>query len=262
MQQCQRPVSRSMHGESENLHKSPNPGLAGRYSARAGTVFPPHEHREWEFVFYTRGSARVQQASDAIHATAGILVMTPPGVTHTEIAETDYSNVHLQVFAPADERWPVWVRDDAAGGMARVFELLADEAPSEHAMRALLFDQLEILIERASAAGATTSPQRALVLRAERRLRSRIADPFTLASLAGELGVASSTLRQAFARERGVSPRDRFIEIRMQHALARLRTSTLTLEHIAMITGFSSASHLSRAIKQATGRTPRELRRD
>jgi AraC-like DNA-binding protein len=243
------------------LHKSPSPGVAGRYAARAGMVFPTHAHRDWEFVYYTRGSVRVSQGDESLIATAGMLVMTPPGTPHSETAQTDYSNHYLQVVADPRFPWPTMVRDDAAGNMSRVLESLTEEDPTEEVMRGLLFQQLNILIERAGPAGTPASPRRQLVLRAERRFRDRVSEPFTLAALAGELGVSTSTLRSAFAEERGMSPRDRFMELRMQHVLARLRTSTLTLDNLAMLTGFSSASHLSRAVRQATGRSPREIRR-
>lgn len=241
---------------------SPTPGGAGRYSASAGAVFPSHAHREWEFVFYTRGSAVVRQGGEDIPVTAGTLVTTGPGVTHRETAIAGYSNIYLQVFADPGATFPTVVRDDAAGGMARVLESLVDEDPAEVRMRALLLAQLELLISRLSAAPATSNPQRELVVRAERRLRDRLSKPFPLSALAAELGAAPSTLRAAFVRERGMPPRDRFQEIRMQQALAQLRGSTLTLEHIARITGFSSASHLSRSVQSATGRSPRDIRRE
>jgi len=47
----------------------------------------------------------------------------------------------------------------------------------------------------------------------------------------------------------------------MQRVLAYLQTSDLTLEHIASLTGFSSASHLSRAVRAETGSSPGRLRR-
>lgn len=243
------------------MQKSPAPGSSGRYVAREGAVFPTHAHRDWEFVYYTRGSVHVRQGDESLLATAGMLVMTPPGTPHSEVAETDYSNHYLQVIADPRFPWPMMVRDDAAGNMARVLESLGEEDPAEDVMRSLLFQQLTILIARAGHIGAPSSPRRQLVLRAERRFRDRMSEPFTLAALARELGVSTSTLRSAFVQERGMPPRDRFIELRMQHVLARLRTSTLTLDNLAMLSGFSSASHLSRAVRVATGRSPREIRR-
>jgi len=223
-------------------------------------VFPTHAHRDWEFVYYTRGSVLVRQGDESLNASAGTLVMTPPGIPHSETAETDYSNHYLQVIADQRYPWPTMIRDDAAGSIARTLDSLTDEDPAEEEMRSLLFRQLIILIQRASRAAAIPTPQRQLVLRAERRFRDRVSEPFTLDALALDLGVSASTLRSAFVKERGMPPRDRFIEMRMQHVLGRLRSSTLTLDHLAMLTGFSSASHLSRAVRSATGRSPREIR--
>jgi transcriptional regulator GlxA family with amidase domain len=50
-------------------------------------------------------------------------------------------------------------------------------------------------------------------------------------------------------------------EIRVRHALNLLRTSDITIEAVALQCGYDSASHLSRHIKRATGKTPGSLRR-
>lgn len=239
---------------------SPILGGHGRHSGAQGSRFPPHEHQDWEFVFYTSGNVVVRQGDGDIPASAGTLLTTPPHTSHSEFGITPYSNIYLQVFSDPDTPWPLVVHDDASGSMARVLETLADEDPSEMRMRTLLFEQLELLMERSSSRRALSNPALQLVLRAERRLRDRLTDPFTLAALANELRVAPSTLRLAFLRERKMPPRERFAEIRMQQALSQIRNSTMTLEHIAHVTGFSSASHLSHSVKNATGRSPKDIR--
>ena len=245
----------------QNMHESPIAGGAGRYRAEHDSVFPPHVHRDWEFVYYTRGRAVVSQAGSEIHAMAGTLITTPPGVPHHEYAETAYANIYLQVFADASTPWPTVVHDDPAGGIGRVFESLIHEDSSATEMRGLLFNQLVILIDRASSAPFRSGPTN-LVLAAERRMRDGISERLSLSELARDLGVAPSTLRLAFLHERDMPPRERYAEIRMQLVLAHLRRSTMTVEHIAHVTGFASASHLSRTVKQATGLSPRELRLD
>ncbi|GAA1572807.1 hypothetical protein GCM10009804_31680 [Kribbella hippodromi] len=50
------------------------------------------------------------------------------------------------------------------------------------------------------------------------------------------------------------------LDVRLRHALAHIRNSTLPLQAIASLTGYNSASHLSRHIKAATGTAPGALR--
>ena len=56
-------------------------------------------------------------------------------------------------------------------------------------------------------------------------------------------------------------PRAHLAALRLRFALGQLRTSTLTLESVARLAGYSSASHLSRHVRSATGVSPGELRR-
>jgi len=243
----------------QKLHISP--GIAGRHSARRGFDFPLHEHTEWEFVFYTRGRVSIHQGDEVFEAAAGDLVLTPPGTPHSEHAITDYANIFMQVFAPAEMPWSTVVPDDRSGALGRVMEQILIEDLAELKMRGLLMEQLELLLNRFMLRNNETSSRWRLVVEAERRLRDRFAEPFSLAELARDLDVSPSYLRAAFLDVRGRSARDYFGEVRLQRVLAYLRTSTLTLEHIASLTGFSSASHLSRVVRAETGSTPGRLRR-
>ncbi|WP_132147799.1 helix-turn-helix transcriptional regulator [Kribbella sp. VKM Ac-2541] len=75
-----------------------------------------------------------------------------------------------------------------------------------------------------------------------------------------ELGISPSALRACFTRLRGTSPRTSLQNVRLRHALAHIRNSTLPLQAIADLTGYDSVSHLSRHIKSATGAAPGALR--
>jgi transcriptional regulator GlxA family with amidase domain len=49
--------------------------------------------------------------------------------------------------------------------------------------------------------------------------------------------------------------------VRARRAISLLHNSTLTLEAIASMCGYDSASHLSRMVKRSTGKSPGTLRR-
>ena len=78
--------------------------------------------------------------------------------------------------------------------------------------------------------------------------------------IAEKIGVSVSGLRAAFQTVRGRSPLTILREIRCQRTVALLHNSTHTLEALAELCGYDSASHLSWEIKRFTGKAPGKLR--
>ncbi len=81
----------------------------------------------------------------------------------------------------------------------------------------------------------------------------------TMDSLAEILGVHRTTLFRAFHRSYGTSPSAYLHDRRMENALAQLHRSTLRISEVATLSGFSDPNYFSRAVKTATGMTPREI---
>ena len=87
------------------------------------------------------------------------------------------------------------------------------------------------------------------------------ADPlFGVALLAGKLKVHRATLARNFAEQVGMTPVEYLASVRVQRALALLKTTTLNVTEVAYRVGFSDANYFSRTIKRITGLTPTEFR--
>ena len=247
---------------SRSLHDSPTFLGIGQYAADRGHDFPRHTHSCWELVYYTRGPVRAIVGDRAIDAGPGTLVATPPGTPHEEIAVGAYANLHLAVEAPVDSEWPEVVHDDPSGSFGRIFrELLAESTETDGELLPALLRELDVRLRRSRHRPAPVDETTALVARAEAHLSRTLAEAPTLGEVARGLGVVPSTLRLAFLRVTRVPPSARLAQLRVDAALAHLRTSSLTLESIARLTGYASASHLSRRVRQATGLTPGAVRR-
>lgn len=271
-----------MHRMHYPLHESPPLTLpklvsVGAWNAVRGRDFPPHRHTVWEVVYYRAGHIRCPLGDQVFAGQPGVVLATPPGVTHAEIALTAYANFWAQIEAPPETPWPLHALDDVDQSLGHVISALVREdiarreGPSDHqAMIGLLLAQLDLLLRRAAASPPVEDAE-LTVRRAERLMDERCAgitvhdgeDGATsaLTGIAREVGVAPSTLRAYFAACRGISPRDCWQAIRVRRAVALLRTSTLTLEAVAHLCGYDSASHLSRHVKRATGDSPGALRR-
>lgn len=248
------------------MHETPRRlGLehAGQYEARQGEDFPPHRHSTWELIYYRAGRIACPVGSELFESRPGMVLLTPPWTTHAEYARTAYANYFLVVDAPTRAPWPRVCFDDADRTLGTLFAAVAREwqgqAADRDGMLALLLAQLDILLRREQEQRRLSAGER-LVREAERIMEERSAASITIGEIAGEVGVCPSSLRAQFARRRGRSPRSYLHALRVQRALALIRTSSLTLEEISGLCGYDSASHLSRHVKRATGTSPGALR--
>jgi AraC family transcriptional regulator len=93
------------------------------------------------------------------------------------------------------------------------------------------------------------------------RIHAEFRGPLTLAALAGPEAVHPAHLARAFRRSQGVTVAAYVRRLRLEHAMRELRATPRSLAAIAHAAGFADQSHLTRALKAATGVTPRVFRR-
>ena len=93
------------------------------------------------------------------------------------------------------------------------------------------------------------------------RLHERPALPWTLQSLAREIGTSRSVLAERFAHLVGMPPMQYLGRWRIQLAANLLRTSGAGLGDIAERVGYGSEAALSRAFKRTLGASPAHYRR-
>ena len=80
--------------------------------------------------------------------------------------------------------------------------------------------------------------------------------------LAGHCGISYSRFRKLFQEDQGESPSHMIWRLKTEHAVQLIRATGLTLSEVAEQCGFSNAFHLSRCVKESTGFSPRELRKN
>lgn len=97
--------------------------------------------------------------------------------------------------------------------------------------------------------------------RALQKLHERPAQPWTLESLAREVGVSRSTLADRFVHFVGMPPIQYLAQWRIQLAAVRLRSSRASIAEIADQVGYGSEAALSRAFKRCVGVAPAHYRR-
>lgn len=100
-----------------------------------------------------------------------------------------------------------------------------------------------------------------LVKRAVLRMQQNIEVPKTVEELAQDLGVGRRTLERRFLSDLRQSPLKTYLELRLERALQRLRSSDASITEIALACGFCDGPHLARTLKAERGVTPMEYRK-
>ncbi|QTF08912.1 AraC family transcriptional regulator [Brenneria izadpanahii] len=101
----------------------------------------------------------------------------------------------------------------------------------------------------------------AVLRRVKEMMESRLGDPLTLDELAAEAGLSEFHFARMFRQSEGMAPHQYVLKRRLARAEEMLRHSSLAITEIALICGFSSASHFSHSFKSERGMTPSALRR-
>ena len=101
-----------------------------------------------------------------------------------------------------------------------------------------------------------------LVKRALLVMQQTMDAPLSVERLAGRLGVSRRGLERHFMAALGIAPHEAGRRVRLGQVGHLLRTTDKTVTAIAAETGFADASHLVRAFRAETGRTPSAWRRE
>ena len=236
---------------------------AGNYSAPKGQDYPLHQHSSHELIFYLSGAVRVIIEGQAIDAQPGMVLIIPPKAQHCDIAISDYAQYYLRIQIAPEIELPGYHFDDVNRSLTHVAAQITREYQANHTdkelMLSLLLQQLELLLLRQQ---YTAIPSKAelIVREVERLIEAQHSKAISIKDLVRPIHASASSIRSHFAKIRGYSPKQYLQQVRLKHVFELLRESDLSLEVIATLTGYDSASHLSRHVKRVTGRTPGSFR--
>jgi len=156
------------------------------------------------------------------------------------------------------------------GRMRDLFEDLIEEEQSDstgsHAMIAALMNQCLVTVFRRLEEqtegqlpwlSALQDPRLAPVM--EKVLKDP-GQPYSLEILAALSGMSRSSFSERFTSSIGRTPMDFVREVRIRQGGKLLRSTDLSVDHVAERVGFASRSHFSHAFREYFQRTPSEFR--
>jgi AraC-like DNA-binding protein/quercetin dioxygenase-like cupin family protein len=240
---------------------------AGLYVAKQAQHFPAHYHEELEIILYRSGHIQCAVEGNGVFQTQpGMVLVLPPRLVHQDLAITAYSQYYLHLERPrqfANLEEPLALNDDTQHSLERLLDSIAAEWHTSllhrEQMLGLCAQQLELVLDRLSQQTAANASEQ-MVRAVEHLIEERYVQNPSIRELALEVGLAPSTMRALFAGLRGYSPKEYMQQIRLKRVIELIRSTSLSLEEIAELVGYDSASHLSRHVKQATNLTPGAFR--
>lgn len=105
------------------------------------------------------------------------------------------------------------------------------------------------------------TPVRQLAEQIRIRLQKTGADDVSLCTLSHELHFSENYLIRVFKQAYGVTPHAYLVSLRLERAVQLMRYSDLSLERIALESGFGEYVNFFKAYKKAYGTSPRQARR-
>lgn len=92
-------------------------------------------------------------------------------------------------------------------------------------------------------------------------MSEHLAEPFSLATLAGIAGMSEFHFNRLFRKAVGMPPSQYQIKLRMENARRMLRETSASIVDIANDVGYSNPSHFAQLFRKETGLTPSDYRR-
>ncbi|MFK3795618.1 MULTISPECIES: helix-turn-helix domain-containing protein [unclassified Pseudomonas] len=97
--------------------------------------------------------------------------------------------------------------------------------------------------------------------RAKELMSSQMDKGLSIAQVASECSLSRSHFSRAFKKNTGLSPRDWYLQMRLDKAKGLLGESGLTISQISLDCGFADQSHFTRVFTRVVGVTPFNWRR-
>lgn len=97
--------------------------------------------------------------------------------------------------------------------------------------------------------------------RAKEMMENHVAQGLSIAQIANSCSLSRSHFSRAFKKNTGVSPRDWFLQIRLDKAKCLLSDSSLSISQISLDCGFADQSHFTRVFTRMMRVTPFNWRR-
>lgn len=235
----------------------------GSIRAEPGWAMSSHAHHFWEFIYFLKGTGRIEFPRITIRPASYYLVVYPPGLPHAEYSdpydpeETIFLSVEVNGDAPQGAHL---LLPDTNGEIGWLCKRMFDEFQKNGATSlAHAYNQAFLcLVERTSECGVPIRHD--TVDLAVQYLHSNYSRDISLDELASIACVSKTHLAHCFREKLDISPLRYLQHIRIEEAKRLLATTQIPINEIASMVGFSDPLYFSRVLKTVTGHAPTAFR--
>lgn len=254
-----------------------------------GAPYPPGEHPdsysldfqngrvldEGQFVLISRGRGMFwSEPSGEIRVEGGTAFVLFPGIAHSyrPLKQTGWREHWVGILGPIAKRfWDdlfnplepmIKVGEDS--NLVAAFRTLCEIA--EHQSTGYQSQLAAKSFEIATLLYGKRLPQRSpeedgMVGKACTFMIESLSEPIDFAKYAKSIHMSYSVFRRIFRQHTGMAPHQYLLQLRIEKARQLLQSTSLSVEKVAEVAGFTSASYFSRFFKERTGVSPMNCRR-
>ena len=239
----------------------------------------PHSHgiHQWFFLLHGGMTLSVDGVFHQLHPEESLII--PPGAVRETWCRARAPGYLVAIFDAGAAlevgpicgrvlKLPAPLREDI---LALIAEVRQPAGPDAKLLSGVLILRLLLGLRRAAQAEAE-APRRGqsalnahehqqVVAQAEAFMQRNLYRPLRRAEIAAAVKLSEPHLGRLFKAVTGGSVIDRLTGLRIEHAKALLRESTLSVTQVAGEVGISSFSHFSKTFKELSGVTPSDYRR-
>ena len=230
-----------------------------------------HTHDEAHLLVLHRGAYRSSARGMPEVCHEPVVILNPPGTHHRDCFDT-LDDARFLTISLAPACWASVATALPMPGEAVRLSALALPAAYRAWQGLLAGDdagvldveaEVHALLQRAAGDHHRPSAEAgaAWLLRARQRLDDAPGEVPGIAELAREAGLHPVYFARAFRRACGLAPGEYLRRRRLELAVGGLCAGAASLAELALECGYADQSHMANALRQATGTSPRALRR-
>ncbi len=222
-------------------------------------VTPPHKHKTYEIIVYTKGSGILHIQGKDLEVTAGKIIVIPPGtVHHTSACSADFERLYIngdlhQFFNLTS---PTLILDNAEKEGVLLAKMIYNNRHSAYEYVLTLINAFtHFLLQNIKLENE--------IFLAVKMIVDAISNQFydssiNLHALLKKSGYAEDYIRAQFKKIMGKTPIEFLTEIRIKHACYLIDTykNSFSLADVAEQCGYIDYVYFSRRFKQMMGMSP------
>ncbi|WP_239619061.1 AraC family transcriptional regulator [Cohnella mopanensis] len=259
----------------------------------ADWVYPSHEHKQYEINYVLKGCQIIYINGKAYHQQAGDFALIRPGDIHSSSVGSPEGFTYLCLHFELDDRPLLHLlrttelslipgTSPDGESLKPLLERLADWVVSEQRfdltaralVQSLFFQIIAQLCVTLNASKDKQDdnklPHWETAHRIESYIQAAAKQPIyhghpdqgrlLISQIARRLGISESHCNRLFKKVYGIPPRQYLSRMIQEEAMRLLRDTTLNIDHISNLLGYTDIAHFSRQFKRWTGESPRSYR--